>query len=214
MRCNINLYRRDDNMQTLSNFKYKIWDSVQSPIGIVQLITGNQQFNNQYDELAQFLNFNRYIVAQKNHTDNSPEHAIRFGRYISQTFEQPLFFISDDCDNAIVQHMIQQNNLYAGAISVAHHPQCTKTSIWDRLFPKQHNTISDHIPLMIISGHIKASRSWEKLGRILHQMYGVYDADKLTVVMYPEINADKILTCNNNIKHDILEFLDENQNKK
>ncbi|MBR2412274.1 MAG: hypothetical protein IKB10_01250 [Alphaproteobacteria bacterium] len=198
-------------MHNLSNFKYKIWDDVMRPVGIVQLVVTPRHTESQYDKLAQFLNFNRYIVAQNLTTGNSFNHELMFGQCISQAFNKPLFFIGDKCNKEIVHHVIQQTNLYSGAISVAPtHPK----SIWAMFHIKQPQHITNHIPLMIINGDNPIYKSWGKLGRNLHQMYGTYDADKLSVMIYPEISSDKILIDNNCIKNDILEFLCEQQHKK
>ena len=84
------------------------------PVGIVQLVVTPRHTESQYDKLAQFLNFNRYIVAQNLTTGNSFNHELMFGQCISQAFNKPLFFIGDKCNKEIVHHVIQQTNLYSG----------------------------------------------------------------------------------------------------
>lgn len=197
-------------MHNTLQFQYKVWDDVTQPIGIVQIVSVGAGDDKQYEYLAHFLNKNNYIVVKS--IDNS--NNFNFGEHIRKKYNRPIFLIGDNAAKQTLHPLIQQTDLFSGAISVVNTKQYKPQNVLGGIFTKRTDFISKHIPLMIISIGEMRWRKWGHLGKLLFDAYGMYDASNLSVMMYPNINTNKIFNDDYTVKCDILDFLTEIQNQK
>lgn len=101
-----------------------IWDSVENPIGVVQIIHGIFESMKNYDRLAHFLNRNGYIVfgIDKPITrtprtfDNATRNEIDIMQYLVSKYTLPIFIIGYGYGGFIAQNVIQRAEIPTSAV--------------------------------------------------------------------------------------------------
>ncbi len=93
-----------------------VWDGVQTPIGVIQIVHGVFDTATSYDKFAHFLNQNGYIVfstetvlsKQPRTFDHAVIQEIDILRHLNTKYDLPIFLIGYGYGGFIVQSMLQQ----------------------------------------------------------------------------------------------------------
>ena len=101
-----------------------IWDDVENPIGVVQIIHGIFEGMQSYDKLAHFLNRNGYIVfgidkplTRTNRTfDSAARHEIDIMRYLINKYCLPIFLIGYGYGGFVAQCVLQNTDTPTSAV--------------------------------------------------------------------------------------------------
>ncbi|MBE6458161.1 MAG: hypothetical protein E7011_05155 [Alphaproteobacteria bacterium] len=107
---------------------YKLWDNAINPIGIVQIIHNRNKTPGHYDNIAQFLNKNRFLVWADELYQNQDE-SIVFNQtlgmelktlmWLKEHFDLPVFVIGDGYGSYITQKLIQDCKLCSAGVCMA-----------------------------------------------------------------------------------------------
>lgn len=101
-----------------------IWDNVNNPIGVVQIIHGVFDTMQTYDKLAHFLNQHGYIVfgidkalTRGFHTfDTAVNHEVDIIKYLKQKYMLPIFLIGYGYGGFIAQYILQSVDIPTNAV--------------------------------------------------------------------------------------------------
>lgn len=101
-----------------------IWDNVQNPIGVVQIIHGIFDTMQTYDKLAHFLNRNGYIVFGVDKSlsrgacnfNDTVKHEIDILRHLTQKYMLPIFLIGYGYGGFVAQSIMQYADTPTSAV--------------------------------------------------------------------------------------------------
>lgn len=192
----------------ITDADFTVWNDTVCPVGILQA-TGYMD-----KKSIHFFNRNRYIVVVPNTCCKSLQDILKLTVQIKSVFQLPLFVIQTPNTTNNIPKLAQQVHLYAGIISVDNTRKTQSvynmiTSIWRGSRPR----IQHHVPVMIVNSDINPVCSNGKLAKYLYNAYSVYDADKLTVMLYPGDNYNSLWADESDFfKQDVLNFLADVQN--
>lgn len=101
-----------------------IWDNVENPIGVVQIIHGIFDSMKNYDRLAHFLNRNGYIVfgidkpiTRTTRTfDSATKNEIDIMQYLVSKYTLPIFLIGYGYGGFIAQYVLQSADIPTAAV--------------------------------------------------------------------------------------------------
>ena len=101
-----------------------IWDNVETPIGVVQIIHGVFEDMKTYDKLAHFLNRNGYIVfgidKPLTRTPRTFDRAARqesdIMQYLNKKYMLPIFLIGYGYGGFVAQYVLQNANIPTSAL--------------------------------------------------------------------------------------------------
>lgn len=164
----------DDNRELVS---CKLWNQVQNPIGIVQIICNNSE----NDKIGTFLNNNRYIAISCNDKKKQFETL----KHLKQLYQLPIFVMGDGREKFTVQEIIRNANICAGGICIAPQTRYMRPTKWQNI----------KSPLLIIGN---------KYGIWNTNMHG---AENLRFIIYPDIKSGALANAEHaGVQSDILTF--------
>ena len=185
-----------------------MWNDVQRPIGVIQIIRDEYEKISQYDKLAQFLNANGYIVFGK-YQDNKNNNLDKFEeieifKFLNQKFYLPVFLLTNHTKAQTAKNIINAFPKCGGAC-VIQNRNSMKEKIIGLFRNKFHNEmeICKKSPILIIDKTEKLPLINNELIYNLEVDYKHNRLHNLDIVLY-QTNATN--DDHEHIKNDVLKF--------
>ncbi|MBR5153386.1 MAG: hypothetical protein IKW57_01150 [Alphaproteobacteria bacterium] len=107
---------------------FQLWNNVQNPVGVVQIIPNRNHNIKNYDRVATFLNKNGYIVwadelyvgtSEKTVFDDTVRDEMETLMMLKQKFKLPVFVIGDGYGSFVAQKLMQYSSLCSGGVCLS-----------------------------------------------------------------------------------------------
>lgn len=210
-----------------------LWDNVNRPVGVVQIIIDIDEIPQQYDGFARFLNRGGYIVyansmCSKNKLADLILQENQTTNKLHSQFKCPIYVFGNGIGAIVARHLVNKSGLtYAGICVSCPCPQSkiriTSTFIMKWIFRKKkpdlqfdvaRYMISDECrkcpvrPMLVIGGCDDMRTLNTKLSDSVYNAYRMQDIHNLTMIIYPDLkNVNPCKIGWTQIQNDVLEFL-------
>ena len=190
-----------------------IWNNVEKPVGVVQIIRDNYEKLSQYDKLAQFLNKNGYIVFGKyqdiKDANLNLNQEIEIFNFLKHKFYLPIFLIANNNSICTAKNIIQNVPNCSGTCIIQ--SQMRLKNKIASLFQNRFNVgaeICTKTPVLIIDKTKKINSINTELIHNIKERYKHCFLKPLQIVLYSSAASDSEY---NYLQNDVLKFFN---NKK